>query len=64
VLSDFCETKITKLRRRDPAVFEIFFISDLEEAHSKKIIRLCNQYGMVKQTKAQCYCGKMVLNEW
>ena len=52
VLSDFCETEITKLRRRDPAVFKIFLMSDLGEAHSKKVISLCNKYGIVKQATA------------
>ena len=33
VLSAFCETEITKLRGRDPTVFEIFLMSDLGEAH-------------------------------
>jgi hypothetical protein len=27
-------------------------MSDLGEAHSKKVIRLCNQYGIVKQATA------------
>jgi hypothetical protein len=49
VLSTFCDTEITKLRGRDSTVFEIFLMSDLEEAHSKKVIRLCNKYGIVKQ---------------
>ena len=37
VLSDFCETVITMLRGRDHSVFEIFLMSDLEEAFSKKV---------------------------
>jgi hypothetical protein len=51
-------------------VFEIFLMSDLGEAHSKKVIRLCNNYGIVKQPTAgytpqhNCYCGKTVSNEW
>ena len=49
VLSDFCDTEITKLRGRDPTTFEIFLMSDLGEAHSKKVISLCNKYGIVKQ---------------
>ena len=51
MLSDFCETDITKLRGRDPTVFEIFLMSDLETAHSKKVINLCNKYGIVKQAQ-------------
>ena len=27
-------------------------MSDLEEAHSKKVISLCNKYGIVKQATA------------
>jgi hypothetical protein len=70
VLSAFCETEITKLRGRDTTVFELFLMSDLGKAHSKKMIRLCNNYGMVKQPTAgytpqhNGYCGKMVSNEW
>jgi hypothetical protein len=30
-------------------VFEIFLMNDLGEAPSKKMIRLCNKYGIVKQ---------------
>ena len=37
---------------RDPTVFKIFLMSDLEEAHSKKVINLCNKYGIVKQATA------------
>jgi len=42
------------LRGRDPTVFEIFLMSDLGEAHSKKVIRLCNKYGIVKQATSDC----------
>jgi hypothetical protein len=51
-------------------VFEIFLMSDLGEAPSKKMIRLCNNYGIVKLATAgytpqyNGYCGKMVSNEW
>ena len=51
MLSAFCETEITRLRGRDPTVFEIF-LSDLGEAHSKLVIRLCNKNGIVKQATA------------
>ena len=52
VLPAFCETEITRLRERDPTMFEIFLMSDLGEAHSKLVIRLCNKYGIFKQAKA------------
>ena len=52
VLSAFCETEITRLRGRDPTVFEIFLMRDLGETQSKKVIRLCNKYGIVKQATA------------
>jgi hypothetical protein len=51
-LSDFCKTESTKLRGRDSTVFEIFLMSDLGEAHSKKVINLCDRYGIVKQATA------------
>jgi hypothetical protein len=52
VLSDYFETEITILRGRDHTLFEIFLMSDLGEAHSKKVINLCNKYGIVKQATA------------
>jgi transposase InsO family protein len=52
VISDFCETENDKLRGRDTGSFELFLISDLGEAHSKKIFKLCSQHGMVKQNTA------------
>ena len=33
-------------------MFEIFLMSDLGEAHSKLVIRLCNKYGIVKHATA------------
>ena len=33
-------------------MFEIFLLCDLEETHSKKVIRLCNKYGIAKQAIA------------
>ena len=33
-------------------MFEIFLMSDLGETHSKKVIRLCNKYGIVKLATA------------
>ena len=33
-------------------MFEIFLMSDLGETHSKKVICLCNKYGIVKQATA------------
>jgi hypothetical protein len=47
VLSDFGETEITMLRGIDHTVFEIFLMIDLGEAPSKKVINLCNKYGIV-----------------
>ena len=41
ILSDFCETEILMLRGRDTRNFELFLMSDLGEAHSKKVIKLC-----------------------
>jgi transposase InsO family protein len=52
VLSDFCETEIVMLRGGDHTVFKIFLMSDLEEAHSKRVINLCIKYGIVKQATA------------
>jgi hypothetical protein len=52
VLLDFCETEITKIRGKDNTVFKIFLMSDLREAHSKKVISLWNKYGIVKQATA------------
>jgi hypothetical protein len=40
------------LRGEDRTVFEIYLMSDLGEAHSKKVINLCNKYGIVKQATA------------
>ena len=50
-LWDFCETEIVKLWGRD---FKIFLMSDLGEAHSKKIIKICSKHGIFKQTTAEC----------
>ena len=36
ILSDLCKTEIVKLRGRDKGNFEIFLMSDLGEAHSKR----------------------------
>jgi hypothetical protein len=41
ILSYFFDTEIVVLRRRDTTEFEIILISDLDEAHSNKIIKLC-----------------------
>ena len=52
IISDFCETEIVKLRERDTKKLDLLLMSDLGEAHSKKVIKLCSKYGMVKQTTA------------
>ena len=52
ILSDSCETEIVKLWGRATGNFEIFLMSDLGEAHSKKIIKICSKHGIVKQTTA------------
>ena len=52
ILSDFCKTEIVKLRGGDKGNFELFLMSDLGEAHSNKIIKLCSKHGIVKQTTA------------
>ena len=38
------------MRGRDKGDFEIRLFSDLGEAESKKVHRICNQYGVVKQS--------------
>ena len=40
------------MRRRTKGNFEITLFSDLGEAKSKKVHKLCNQYGVVKQSTA------------
>ena len=40
------------MRGRDKGDFEITLFSDLGEAESKKVHRICNQYGVVKQSTA------------
>jgi hypothetical protein len=52
IISDFCETEIEKLRGSDNGNFELFLMSDLREAHSNKIRRLCSEQGIVKQMTA------------
>ena len=37
---------------RNTGNFELFVMSDLNEAKSKKIIKQCSQHGLVKQTTA------------
>ena len=50
VLVDFCESEIVRLRGRDKGTYELVLISDLGEAHSKRVIKLCNKYGILKQS--------------
>ena len=40
------------MRGREKEDFEITLFSDLCEAESKKVHRICNQYGVVKQSAA------------
>ena len=53
IISDFCETEIVKLWGRAKGNFEIFLMSDLGEAHSQKIIKICSKHGVFKQTTAE-----------
>jgi transposase InsO family protein len=53
VTSDFCETEVVRLRGRDESTYELVLISVLGEAHSKKMIKLCNKYGIVKQSTTE-----------
>ena len=52
VLSDFFDTEIVALRGRDTTEFEIILMSDLGEAHTNKIIKLCRKHGILKQSTA------------
>ena len=52
VLSYFFDTEIEALRGRDTTEFEIILMSDLGEAHTNKIIKLCRKHGILKQSTA------------
>ena len=52
VLSYFFDTEIVVLRRRDTTELEIILVSDLGEAHTNKIIKLCRKHGILKQSTA------------
>jgi hypothetical protein len=53
VLSYFFNTEIVESRGRDTTEFEIIVMSDLDKAHSNKIIKLCRKHGTLKQTTAE-----------
>ena len=44
--------EVATMRGRTKGDFEITLFSDLGEAESKKVHKLCNQYGVVKQSTA------------
>jgi hypothetical protein len=50
VLFYFFDTEIVALRGKYTTEFEIILMSDLSEAHSNKIIKLCRKHGILKQT--------------
>jgi transposase InsO family protein len=41
------------LRGKDTTAFKIILMSNLGEAHSNKIIKLCRKHGIFKQTTAE-----------
>ena len=49
---EWLEGEVATMRGRTKGNFEITLFSDLGEAESKKVHKLCNQYGVVKQSKA------------
>ena len=51
-IQEWLEGEVSVMRGRDKGDFEITLFSDLGEAESKKIHRICNQYGVVKQSTA------------
>ena len=48
----FLEEEIKALRGRDQRDYEVVLMSDLGEAHSKKIISACKKYGVHKTSTA------------
>jgi transposase InsO family protein len=48
----FLEEEIKALRGRDQRDYEVVLMSDLGEAHSKKIISACKKYGVTKTSTA------------
>ena len=52
VLSDFFDTEIVAVRERDTTELEIILMSDLGEAHTNKIIKLCRKHVILKQSTA------------
>ena len=49
-IQKWLEGEVATMRGRTKGDFEITLLSDLAEAESKKVHKLCNQYGVVKQT--------------
>ena len=52
VLSYFFDTEIVVLKGRDTTEFEIILMSDLGEDYSNKIIKLCRNHEILKQSTA------------
>jgi hypothetical protein len=51
-ISRFLENYITVLRGRTGATYEITLLTDLDKAHTNKIIKTCRKFGVLKQTMA------------
>jgi transposase InsO family protein len=51
-IAEFLEEEIQALRGRDRSDYELVLMSDLGEAHSKKIIAACKKYGILKTSTA------------
>ena len=51
-IHEWLEGEVATMRGRTKGDFEITLFSDLGEAESKKVHKLCNQYGVVKQATA------------
>jgi transposase InsO family protein len=52
-ISWFLDIYITALRGRTGSTYKINLLSDLDEAHSNKIINTCKKIGVLKQTTAR-----------
>ena len=51
-IQEWLEGEVQTMRGRTKGDFEITLFSDLGEAESKKVHKLCNKYGVVKQSTA------------
>ena len=49
-IQEWLEGEFSVMRGRNKGDFEITLFSDLGEAESMKVHRICNQYGVVKQS--------------